>query len=314
MSEFLVQYFSKIVIAVISLLTVLCGGAYVVKIAITKKKMQFVGNENKTKINDGHRNSNVDMDATSGTVCDNQTISIAGSPNAQVHIHATQTENSSSEKSNESTNSNEFIFKKYDLSEIRKRIKILIIDNDIEGIASLRKYLEEEWQVDAIKDLDHYSNSRLLASQIICVDIHDVGVALGYNDGVGLIKGIATKYPNKKLILYSAIASYGDLFEEALAYADKTVSKNNRTEFSSAIERLAKELFNGDKCIDSLYDKCKLVKCLPEGLTRKEFTQCIHAAIDENGNVNADSINGSLKTGEAVAQLISDTITCCTRG
>ena len=318
MNDFLIQNLKEITIAIVATIATIWGGSHLVKYLSLRNKSpdgngNILGDDNTTKINNMPQSS--DIEVTSCGICnvDGKNIAITDSPNAQIHINSSLDNNT--EKSLPVPVQRDYEFKKYSLEEIKKKIRILIIDDDVAGAASLKEYLEKgNWRVDTIKDLDHDANHYLVDSQIICVDIHDVGIALGFPNGVSLLKLIATKYPNKKIILYSAIAAYDDLFEDALRYADKTVSKSSRAEFSSAIEWLAEQLFDGDSCIDALYERCRLLKLIPGGISRKEFIRCIYSAIDPNGLVNTEFIRSNLKLEQSVTQIIATSITQCTRG
>ena len=198
-----------------------------------------------------------------------------------------------------------FEFPVFSLDEIKKKVSILMIDDDKEDLVSLKDYLKKEWKVYSITDLDNYKNTLLEKSQIICIDIHGVGITLGLDNGVKLLEGIAQRYPNKKLILYSAVSSFDNMFEKALRFADESVSKSDFTDFSSAIEHSAQELFSGKRCILFLYNKYQKLKIIPEGMSIDMFSTVIYSAIDKRRRIDINKIMSGLNiTYESAAHIV----------
>lgn len=63
-------------------------------------------------------------------------------------------------------------------------------------------------------------------ADIFFVDIQGVGLKLGFRDeGLGLALALKEKYPDKKLVIYSA-EPRGERFHKALKKADETLEKN----------------------------------------------------------------------------------------
>lgn len=78
-----------------------------------------------------------------------------------------------------------------------------------------------------------------MKSDIFFVDIQGVGKKLDFQDeGLGLANALKNKYPNKKVVIYSA-ENRGDRFHEALKKADDSLPKNAEPfQFQQTIENL----------------------------------------------------------------------------
>jgi hypothetical protein len=104
--------------------------------------------------------------------------------------------------------------------------RILFVDDD--SRFKVVKILQRSGWVHtkSIKDIDCLDNNDCLETNIFFVDIQGVGIALGFKDeGLGLALAIKEKYPEKKVVIYSA-ESKGERFHEALRRADTFLPKN----------------------------------------------------------------------------------------
>jgi hypothetical protein len=116
------------------------------------------------------------------------------------------------------------IYKKYSLIELRdyinkkqnemqrnlsKACRILIIDDDLNEennyyiFDSQLKYLKNQLGFDITTKNDLYNIRDAEGYDIIICDIDGVGLKLGGNNGIWLLKEINKEYPDKILILYS---------------------------------------------------------------------------------------------------------------
>jgi hypothetical protein len=77
-------------------------------------------------------------------------------------------------------------------------------------------------------------------ADIFFVDIQGVGVRLGFKDeGLGLAGALKDKYPEKKLVIYSA-EPRGERFHTAFRKADGALEKNaDPYEFQQLVEEFA---------------------------------------------------------------------------
>ncbi len=132
-----------------------------------------------------------------------------------------------------------------DLCILKSSIHILFIDDDqkFKVVDILRK---SGWvHTRRTSDLASLDDPQVELAQILFIDIHGVGRRLRFKDeGLGLASAILDKYPEKKVVIYSA-QTQGERFHPALKKADECLPKNaDPYEFQQATERLAKEIFN----------------------------------------------------------------------
>ncbi len=127
----------------------------------------------------------------------------------------------------------------------RQRVVILFIDDDTKfQVVSILK--KAGWvQTRIMKDLKSWNDTQLINAHIVFVDIQGVGKVLHFPDeGLGLAQSIKEKYPQKKLIIYSA-DSDGKRFHKAFRLADDQLSKNAVPyEFEVIIDTMAKQLIS----------------------------------------------------------------------
>ena len=124
----------------------------------------------------------------------------------------------------------------------KSQIRILFIDDnykDFQMVNILKTYGYENTK--ALKDVKDLDITSLKEADIVFVDINGVGVTLFPQDqGLGLAPAIKRKYPNKKVIIYSA-ESNGDRFHKALKEVDSFLYKNAEPfQFVDLIDTLVK--------------------------------------------------------------------------
>ncbi len=127
------------------------------------------------------------------------------------------------------------------IDTLRVKTKILFIDDDSKfKVVDILK--RSGWQnTKSIRDVKDLNSTEIRDTDIFFVDIKGVGISLGFKDeGLGLASAIKDKYPNKKVIIYSA-ETKGERFHEALKKADDSLPKNaDPYEFEQIIESFAK--------------------------------------------------------------------------
>lgn len=118
--------------------------------------------------------------------------------------------------------------------------RILFIDDDTQfkvvkvmkaaGIPNVR----------IVKDIRDLNAAEVQDTDIFFVDIQGVGLALGFSDeGLGIALALKSKYPNKKVVIYSAQTN-GDRFHKALNKADASLPKNaDPYQFVALVEDLS---------------------------------------------------------------------------
>ena len=131
----------------------------------------------------------------------------------------------------------------------------MFIDDETFNLTDDLKVKEGWKRIVRISDITSLSQTELIDAHIVCVDIQGVGKELGFPDeGLGLIMAIHNKYPEKKIIMYSAEAQgQVDAFHPAEGIVDARLKKSaNRYQFETQLERLAQEAFCIDSCAVSI--------------------------------------------------------------
>ena len=132
---------------------------------------------------------------------------------------------------------------RYDLDKRKKITNILFVDDDTKfRVVSILK--KAGWTyTKAVKDIGNLDELFVKESHIIFVDVQGVGKLLQTRDeGLGLALILKRKYPDKKIVIYSA-QTEGDRFHEALRKADAFLPKNAEPyEFQQLVEQYSEEL------------------------------------------------------------------------
>jgi ActR/RegA family two-component response regulator len=123
----------------------------------------------------------------------------------------------------------------------KARTRILFVDDDTEFpiIKILKGAGWENTRV--VKDVQNLDDQKVRVADIPFVDVRGVGTRLFPNDeGLGLVLSLKKKYPQKRVVIYSANPE-GDMTHEALRVADSFLPKNaDPYEFINLIETFAK--------------------------------------------------------------------------
>ncbi|WP_374098901.1 hypothetical protein [Pseudomonas aeruginosa] len=112
-----------------------------------------------------------------------------------------------------------------DAAEIKRATRILFIDDDSDFkiVGILRKMGWEYTNI--VTDIISLEQAALIEANVVFVDIQGVGRSMQYLDeGLGLALAIKRRYPDKKVIIYSAQGE-GERFHEALQEADYNLPK-----------------------------------------------------------------------------------------
>lgn len=137
------------------------------------------------------------------------------------------------------------------IDQIKGICKILFIDDKAFPLVDILK--NEGWKnTTRIKDVDALEQVEIKEAHILVVDIQGVGKKMKFKDeGLGLIIALKTKYPQKKVIVYSA-EDQGKVqaFHPGIDKADKRISKNDDPyNFQVAIENFSLEIFSLNECV-----------------------------------------------------------------
>ena len=124
----------------------------------------------------------------------------------------------------------------------KDNIFILFIDDEKFGVVNILK--NGGWKnTKLIKDIKDLDDADLRSAHIVFVDINGVGIALQFkNQGIGLASAIKSKYPHKKVVIYSGEPN-GDRFDRDLRKVDDVIKKNAEPiEFMNIIDGFINEL------------------------------------------------------------------------
>lgn len=124
----------------------------------------------------------------------------------------------------------------------KDHIFILFIDDEKFGVVNILK--NGGWKnTKLIKDIKDLDDADLRRAHIVFVDINGVGIALQFkNQGIGLASAIKSRYPNKKVIIYSGEPN-GDRFDRDLRKVDDVIKKNAEPiEFMNIIDGFISKL------------------------------------------------------------------------
>jgi hypothetical protein len=102
------------------------------------------------------------------------------------------------------------VFKKKPLSieEIKRQTQVLFIDDESFDFL-LENIRQSGWNVKQKKEIDNLDIEEIKNADIIFIDYKDVGTILTPSEeGIGLLKALRHKYPNKHLIFYSGYAGF----------------------------------------------------------------------------------------------------------
>lgn len=123
------------------------------------------------------------------------------------------------------------------VEDYKNETRILFVDDD-SRFKVAKILVNSGWvHTKLIKDIKSLDDRDVIEASILFIDVQGVGVVLGFSDeGLGLAEAIKDKYPNKKVIIYSA-ETQGDRFHKALRKADSFLSKNaDPYEFQKIVE------------------------------------------------------------------------------
>ena len=134
-------------------------------------------------------------------------------------------------------------WKKNSLPKSKESINILFIDDQNFNVINVLK--KAGWKHTALK---HYikaiDDDDIVSAHIIFVDIQGVCKDLFTDEGLGLANALKTKYPMKKIVLYSA-KNEGNRFDKTLRLVDACLSKNAEVyEFMQLVDDFAQQIWN----------------------------------------------------------------------
>jgi len=137
------------------------------------------------------------------------------------------------------------IFKKkpFSLEEIKRRARVLFVDD--ESVYYLISNINQAgWNVSHVSEITNFDSDEIRNADIIFLDYKNVGVKLTpTEEGIGLLKVIRKKYPEKHLIFYSGYAGFIP-GHEVHGIADDWIQKNSDPYvYINRIEDAAKKIY-----------------------------------------------------------------------
>ena len=203
------------------------------------------------------------------------------------------------------------IFPTRTIEQLKNSVNILFVDNEVFNLTTELKEKEGWRMLSVVPDISSLSQKELIDAHILCIDIQGVGKELGFNDeGLGLIVAIHEKYPEKKIIMYSAEAQGQiDAFHPAEGIVDERLRKSaNRYQFETTIERLAQEAFCLDSC--ALTIKRVFSRELNVELSQEEIKTAIEklystGKFDNNSICKAFNLNNVGSVASIISLLMS---------
>lgn len=135
------------------------------------------------------------------------------------------------------------------LADLKRITRILFIDDNEFRVVNMIK--ESGWNnIKWVKDISSIDDIDLQEANILFIDIQGVGKQLDFKDeGLGLIKAIKGKYPEKSVIVYSSV-NQGNRFHDGLSIADERISKDaDPYQFISLVEKYSTQVFSLENCI-----------------------------------------------------------------
>ena len=121
---------------------------------------------------------------------------------------------------------------------------ILFIDDESFNVVGILK--DQGWkQTKLIKDVKSLNDEQVKQAHIIFVDVNGVGRTLfPAKEGIGLASALKKRYPEKKIVIYSATRA-GDRFDEELQGVDYRLAKNAEPyRFVQLVEKFAREIYD----------------------------------------------------------------------
>lgn len=191
------------------------------------------------------------------------------------------------------------------LDEIKNICKILFIDDKSFPIIDMLK--ENGWRnIQKLNDISGTDQQEVREAHILFIDIQGVGKKMKLPDeGLGLTVAIKKKYPNKKVIVYSAEdQGHVQAFHEGFELADSQLSKNAKSyEFQFRLEKFAKEIFSLNECIDRI--KQELIKELGQSPSTETIISNLEKVYnDKNISVHSIAKTFNLSNAANLAQVV----------
>lgn len=195
--------------------------------------------------------------------------------------------------------------KERNIEEIRSVCKILFIDDKAFPVVDILKNAGYK-NTKRIKDVNSLEQTEVKEAHILIVDIQGVGKKLKFKDeGLGLIIALKQKFPNKKVIVYSA-EDQGKIqaFHPGIDAADKRLSKHaDPYQFEVVVEGYAKEAFSLNECVKRIQNQ--LLSEFGKSTNTDEIIKSLNQ-LNSNKDFSKNSISKifNIHNGAAVSNIV----------
>lgn len=129
------------------------------------------------------------------------------------------------------------------IEEVKRRTQVLFVDDESfdELMTSIR---QAGWNVRQINDISNFDSEDVKFADVIFMDYKGVGTSLTPTaEGIGLMKALKAKYPNKHIIFYSGYAGFIP-GHEVHGIADGWIPKNSDPYvYIERIEQAARKIY-----------------------------------------------------------------------
>lgn len=161
--------------------------------------------------------------------------------NVNINLGNMENKNQSNENDSEKNTENREAL----IDSLKPKIKILFIDDD-KKFNIVKIFKDSKWKnTNSTTDIKSVDEPKVKEADIIFVDINGVGKLLECKDeGLDIALMLKQKYPNKKIIIYSANKN-NDNFHPAWDLCDFKLEKNALSyQYLSLVEQFSIELYS----------------------------------------------------------------------
>jgi len=198
---------------------------------------------------------------------------------------------------------------KLSLDEIKKRARILVIDDDDFAYVSLfqqENYVIDKW--DDINDLGKLENGTY---DLILLDIQGIGQKISEEQGFGVLKHLKKVSPSQIIIAYSN-ADYSLKYQDFFDMADSRLHKSaDFTEFKRKVDEFLKMKFSFGFYVDRILnvtnltqeERIKIKSNLEVSILENDLTD--FEVILKNSNVSKEMIQIALSIAQVAIGVAS---------
>jgi len=179
-------------------------------------------------------------------------------------------------------------WKKIPFDEIKKRSKVLVIDDN--EFKYLELFKNDGYTIEKWNDIDDLSKLETGYYDIIFLDIQGVGKAISSEQGLGVLKHIKKENPAQIVIVYSD-ADYSLKFQDSFKKANDTIQKgSDYVEYKEKMDEYLKLRFSKKFYIDQA--TILLMNSGVNSISEEKLRKIVEKSIDKN---NSEYLSGKIK-------------------